>query len=235
LDVEGVSKIYPENEIKFFHSFDALLNALRIIGTNVYPKTPDRLFAHQIGGDGLLIVSEFAEGKPGVPISVAVVLMQVLMMNGAVAKGGISEGGFADVSSCFPSLRSFFHGNNKSIPLGNGLLTIFPVMGTALINAHRFAARPPRGSRLAVDVALAENLPKGIVISKREHDFIVIDWIHTRTQTMEMIAEKSGLKLLLPNELKSKLTAYVLSTGELGKSEWGQNSLALNGCEPLRS
>src|SRR5712691_908711 len=135
LDIEGVSKIFPSDEAHFFGAFDALLNVLGRIGTLVYPDTPDRLFAHQVGGDGLLIVSEFAEGTPEVPISIAIVLMQVLLINGAVAKGGISEGGFGDIQNCFPSLGALPRAGDHRFRLSGGLLTIFPVMGTALINA----------------------------------------------------------------------------------------------------
>jgi hypothetical protein len=124
LDIEGVSKIFPNDEAHFFGAFDALLNVPGCIGTLVYPDTPNRLFTHQVGGDGLLIVSEFAEGRPEVPISIAIVLMQVLLINGAVAKGGISEGSFGDVQNCFPSLEALPRAGDHRYRLGGGLLTM---------------------------------------------------------------------------------------------------------------
>jgi len=72
LDIEGISKIFPENELRLYVPFDAMLDALCRICVNVYPESPFRLFSHQVGGDGLIIVSEFSEGKPEVPISIAV-------------------------------------------------------------------------------------------------------------------------------------------------------------------
>lgn len=234
LDIEGTSRIFPSDEMRFFQAFDALLNALSIIGTKVYPETPCRLFAHQLGGDGLLILSEFAEGSPEVPISIATLLLQVLLTNNSVGKGGISAGRFADVHSCFPSLGDMIQSSDNVYQIGRGVLTIFPVMGTALINAHRLASRAPSGSLLAVDRALLGILPPGILLTKEEADFAVVDWVHTRTYVMEDILSKSGLKLPTPRELERSLVDYVCNIGELGEAEWGRNSLSLNGCHKER-
>jgi len=230
LDVEGVSKIYPNDEGRFFNAFDELLSAVWRIGNLAYPQTPQRLFAHQVGGDGLIIVSEFAAGIPEVPISIAVVLMQVLLVNGAVAKVGISEGDFADVRSCFPSMQSYPRSGNGTFRLGDGFLTIFPVMGTALINAHHFSARPPRGCRLAVDQVLLNTIPSGVIVTHSEKDFSIVDWVHTRTAVMENIFAKTGLPLLTAEDIERKLISYVQGTGDLGKTDWGSNSLSMNGC-----
>lgn len=154
LDVEGTSRMYTKNKMVFFSAFDALLSALHKISATVYSETPSRLFAHQLGGDGLLIVSEFAEGSPDVPISIATVLLQVLLMHNAVGKGGISAGSFADIHSCYPALREMTKSADNVYQIGRGVLTVFPVMGTALINAHRFASNAPKGSLLAIDRVL---------------------------------------------------------------------------------
>jgi len=231
LDVEGVTKIYPRDHLKFFVPFDAMLGALCRVGAKVYPETPVRLFAHQVGGDGLVVVSEFAEGRPIVPISLAVLLMQVLLVSGAVAKGGISEGDLSDVTGCFPSVREPCTADDGVGRLGGGLLTLFPVMGTALINSHRFATRLPRGCRLGVDSALMDHVPPGVVVTQRDGELVVVDWIHTETTTMNRIKEKIGLRLPTCHEREALLVSYVRGTGELADSDWGLNSLRLNGCE----
>jgi hypothetical protein len=230
LDVEGSSKIYPRDKVRFFNAFDELLSAVCRIGKLVYPETPQRIFAHQVGGDGLIIVSEFAEGVPEIPISIAVILMQVLLVNGAVAKVGISDGDFGDVSSCFPSMQFCPRVGDRTFQLGGGRLTIFPVMGTALINAHHFATLPPRGCRLAVDQALLDTTTSGVVITHSEKDYVIVDWVHTRTAEMENIFAKTALRLPPAGELENILIDYVRDTGDLYKTEWGQNSLMMNGC-----
>ncbi len=233
LDIEGVSKIYPEDSLRLHLPFDAALDALYRIGSKVYPESPNRLFCHQVGGDGLIIVSEFAEGKPEVPISIAVLLMQVLLRKGAVAKGGISEGTFFDVQGCFPSLSAYPQEGERTFRLGRGILTIFPVMGTALINSHHFASIPPCGCRLAIDNSLMESIPDGLVVNDLDSKTSIVDWIHTKTLTMEGIISDAGLHIPNVNKLEALLVDYVRNTGELGSSEWGRNSLHYNGCITL--
>ncbi len=233
LDVEGVSKIYPSDADRFYNGFNELLSAVCLIGNLVYPETPSRLFAYQVGGDGLIIVSEYAEGKPEVPISIAVVLMQVLLANGAVAKAGISEGDLGDVVSCYPSLRSCPSAGDRIFRLGRGRLTIFPVMGTVLINSYSFATRwPPRGCRLAVDSALLDTIPSGVSVTHSDSDLVIVDWVHTRLSVMEFILARTGLQLPPVEKLETKLVSYVQSTGDLGKTDrdWRRNSLLMNGC-----
>lgn len=229
IDVEGTSKIYPEAAPHFHGGFDQLLNAVFAIGSRVYPEPPLRLFAHQVGGDGIVIVSDFEEPAPERFISVAVVLMQVLLVNGLVGKAGISAGTFGDIQGCVPSLRDIPRESGDAYPMGAGLLTTLKVMGTALTNSHRYAEIPPRGCRLAMDPALLEGSIAGVVLS----DFggtLVVDWVHTRTAAMEIIIQKTGLNLPPSSELEKRLIAYVTSTGSLAGSDWGQNTLAMNNC-----
>jgi hypothetical protein len=231
LDLEGISKVFPENELQLYVPFDASLDALCRIGVNAYPESPYRLYAHQIGGDGLIIVSEFCEGKPEVPISIAVLLMQTLLKMGAVAKGGISEGTYGDYQGCFPSLEKYEKISNCTFGIGRGgKLTIFSTMGTALINSHNYASRQPRGCRLAIDTALIESIPNGVVTYEYAADIIIIDWIHTQTKTMEKIKDLAGLCLPTAEQMEGMLISYIERTDELKNTEWGINSLHFNGC-----
>jgi len=230
LDIEGTSKIYEVHEGRVYAAFDAILSTLCRIGSEVFPETPSRLFAHQVGGDGVVIVSEFAKDLPEAPISIAVVLLQVLLLNGHLGKAGISEGTFADIRSCFPSLRSVPNIGDGRYRLGRGLLTTFPVMGTALINSHRIATRKPRGARLTVDADVMIDVPDGVVISLQDKGSLVVDWIHTRTRATEEITSKAHIELPSPGALRERLVAYVANTGDATDDEWKHNTLSLNGC-----
>ena len=229
IDVEGTSKIYSEGEVRFHSAFDQLLRSVCAVGAKGFPEPPLRLFVHQVGGDGLVIVSEFEEAEPERFISIAVILMQVLLVNGLVGKAGISAGTFGDIRGCMSSLREVEAVGDTTYRLGAGLLTTLNVMGTALINSHRFATLPPRGGRLAVDPALLVNKPVDVVISSFGGP-VVVDWIHTKTAGMELIIQKTGLSLPPSSELEKRLIAYVGETGSLAASDWGQNTLELNNC-----
>jgi hypothetical protein len=193
IDIEGTSKIYESQEARFYLALDGLLTTVCHISREVFPESPARLFPHQVGGDGVVIVSEFAEGKPETPISIAVVLLQVLMVSGLVGKAGISEGTFADIKSCLPSFRSLSKFEDNSDHSTIGLLTTFPVMGTALINSHRLATCKPRGARLAVDSGMMRTAPDGVAISHRDGDLVVVDWIHTWTKVIQEIISRTGI------------------------------------------
>ena len=206
-----------------------MLGALCAIATKVFPESPLRLFAHQIGGDGIVIVSDFEETSSERFISIAVILMRVLLMNGRVGKAGISTGTFFSIEGCMPSLRELPKASDAAYGLGAGLLTTLKVMGTALINSHRFAENPPRGSRLAVDPSLLLNSPPGVIISEFSGPAIV-DWIHTKTTMTESIINTAALAIPPSDQLEKMLVDYVASTGALGQGEWGRNTLSLNGC-----
>ena len=229
IDIEGTSRIYESHESCFYSAFDALLATICRIDREVFPETPCRLFPHQVGGDGVVIVSEFAEGKPETPISIGVVLMQVLLVNGLVGKAGISEGTFADIQSCLPSVRSISNFESHSDRRA-AEFTIFPVMGTALINSHQLATCKPRGARMAVDPVTMQAIPDGVVISHRDKNVLVVDWVHTQTNLVQEIVSKIDLQLPSPDALGFKLKSYVERTGEESDQEWKHFTLCLNGC-----
>lgn len=230
IDVEGSSTIYASDEAQFFAVVDALMDGICRIGALVCPETPHRLFVHQTGGDGFLIVSEFAQRSPEMPIAIAVVLMQTVVAAGGVAKAGVSLGEFADVQGCLPTLQNYPPDEHGRRRLGRGILTVFSVMGTALINSHRLATRWPRGARLAVDRAMVSQIPAGLVITHEDEDLIVVDWVHTRLPEIAEIFSKTGLPHPSPEELQRKLTAYVAKIGSAIDEDWKHHTLCLNGC-----
>jgi len=235
IDLEGSSRIYASDEAHFFKSADALMDGICRIGSLACPETPDRIFVHQTGGDGFVIVSELAQRTPDMPIAIAVVLMQMVLAAGSLAKAGISQGTFADVSGCFPTLARYPEDGRGRRRLGRGLMTLFPVMGTALINSHRLATRRPRGARLAVDAAMMAQPQDGVVVSYTENDLIVVDWLHTRTGVMDEVIAKTSIHLPSTAELQERLVAYVAETGESTDEDWRHNTLCLNGCHPRTS
>lgn len=228
IDVEGSAKIYASDEARFFASMDALIDGIGRIGSLVCPEAPNRLFAHQTGGDGFVIVSEFAERSPEMPIAISVILMQMVLAAGGLAKAGVSQGAFADVRGCLQALRAYPEDRNGRIRLGRGFMTVFPVMGMALINAHRLATQNPRGARLAVDAAMLTQVPGGVVVS--HNGLVVVDWVHTRTSVIDKIVSKAGIRLPSTSTLEELLRASVAKTGDATNENWKRNSLCLNGC-----
>ena len=80
IDIEGFSHFKTDNE--FYRSVETILSTIYLIGSKVYNKSPERLFVHHIGGDGFLIVSDFAEKDLSRPIAITTILLRSLVLNG---------------------------------------------------------------------------------------------------------------------------------------------------------
>jgi hypothetical protein len=120
------------------------------IGCQCYPDSPDRIFAHQLG-DGFIIVTDFDSDSLDVPIAISVALMRHVAAGGRFASAAISTGGFSDIAGCYPrSVRKAIEEDGR-VPMGSGILTVLPVMGTALIRAYGVSKKAPSGSLLAME------------------------------------------------------------------------------------
>jgi len=193
VDIEGFS-YFSESDI--YRSFQVLLETIYPIGKNVFPDLPNRLFVHQIGGDGLLIVSELPEKDLSRPISIAVILLRALVHNGFLGKVGISIGDFADISSCWPNFYKLVEADTpkienelgifpesyyrKTISLGRGILTLFPVIGTCLINSYKTKDNGPKGPNLIIDGKLKYKIPSlfHIYYDKNQNMLMLIKQSH---------------------------------------------------------
>ena len=81
------------------------------------------------------------------------------------------------------------------VRLGAGIMTLFPVMGTALIRAISVAKKCPSGPLLAVAAANRKRLPDGLIIHEvPSQGIIVVDWIHSKNELSKDISIKSQLK-----------------------------------------
>ena len=230
IDIEGSSNIYAHDEAQFWSSLNALMDGICRIGSQFCPNDPNRLFVHQTGGDGFIIISEFDQGSPNLPIAIAIILMQTVLVAGGIAKAGIARGEFGDITSLLPVLKNYPSDENGIRWCGRGILRVFPVMGSALINAHRLAAQEPRGARLAVDRSMISQMLPGLVISHKSTELVVVDWIHTSLNKTKEISAITGIKLMSVTELERRLLAYVARSGSTVDEEWKHCTLQLNGC-----
>ncbi len=226
IDIEGFGNIYTENEVSALRSLGALMEGIYPIGTKVCPETPYRLFVHQTG-DGFIIVSEFAERSPELPVSIAIVLMRFVLMSGGTAKAGVAKGEFGDKTGCYPDIIRQSMERDGTVRLGQGLMRIFPVMGTAQIKAYRLT-RCEKGSLIIVGSGLANRLGNGIVVSKREQGYVVVDWIHSRSPALNEIFQKTGIYPTGETTLEERLSSYVKDIHNTDLRPWVENTLALN-------
>jgi len=217
IDLEGFGHLYDKEDIVLL-SLGELMEGIFRIGVQYYPEPPDRIFVHQIG-DGFIIVSDFPEETLNRPVAIAISLLRHVAHSGRYAKASISDGEFEDILSCYPSSVINAAGADKSVRLGSGIMTLFPVMGTALIRAISVAKKCPSGPLLAVAAENLKRIPEGLVVHEvPTQGIIVIDWIHSENELANKISSKSKLKWKDATTISEQLRDYCQKQSV--KEEW---------------
>lgn len=210
IDIEGFSALYPEGDDVLW-ALNRLMLAIYKIGSLVYIKPPDRLFAHQMG-DGFLIGSDFHEPKLDRPAAIAIVLMKFIANFGLFARAAIAEGEISDIVGCYPIevLDNRRDGDYPTAIMGDGLMTIFPIMGTALVNVVGVDKRAPKGPLLTVPKEfrnrLSSNVISNVIVGTPN---IGIDWVHTESELITYIKTKAMLEFPCPENLEILLGKYI--------------------------
>jgi hypothetical protein len=217
IDLEGFGHLYDKEDLVLL-SLCELMEGIYRIGVQCYPESPDRIFAHQLG-DGFIIVSDFPEDSFERPVAIALSLLRHVAHSGRYAKATISEGEFADIFSCYPSSITNAAGFDKRVRLGHGIMTLFPVMGTALIRAISVAKKCPSGPLLALASENRKRIPEGLVVHEiTSQDIIVVDWIHSENELSKNISSKSKLKWPDAPTISEQLKDYCQKQSV--KEEW---------------
>jgi hypothetical protein len=209
IDMEGFSALYSKED-QILWSLGEMMLAIFRIGTRVYPSDPDRLFVYQTG-DGFVVQSDFHESSPLRAISIAVVILRHVASTGRYARAAISEGDIADIVGCYPKEVSDAQNENRVVPLGMGLMTLFPVMGTGLIRSVGVNNVGPRGPLLLLDPRFRTRLPKSVpaqLTDKDDHAPLSVDWVHINLPLACSIQAQAGLPLVPPEEMEKKLIKY---------------------------
>lgn len=214
IDIEGFSHNYELSEARRTFAIQALselMASIYSIGVRCFSGCPenndsDRLFVHQFG-DGFLICSDFPEENAQRAVAIAVALMRHMIIKGYAAKAGISTGSMSDIKGCYPAPMR--ESEDSRVSLGAGLMTIVPVMGTALTKAHKLA-----GKVSGAVVVLDPNLKAGFAhpgISYCGEGDNCINWIESEFPLADEISSRANLRTASPSKLYQLMQAYCLS------------------------
>lgn len=228
IDIEGFSVIYPSDDVKALLPLNAVMEGIYRIGTTACARSPNRLFVHQTG-DGFAIISDFGLGAPNLPVAISIVLLRLAVVGGGLAKVGISEGEFADIQGCYPEIISQHSDSHGSLRLGEGFMRIFPVMGTALISAHR-VANAASGSLLLLDPAMAAGLGPGVRCTQRKAAFVAVDWVHTSMPEIDHLVAASKLSLPDSAAIERFIRQYIRGAAPPLKPLWVRSTASINRC-----
>lgn len=230
IDVEGFSAIYLTDETRALLAIGSLMEAIFKVGSSMRGHS-SRLFAHQFG-DGFVIVSDFPEDSAERPLAIAISLMRHLLAQGIVCKAAVACGGFADVKGCYSEIVMTECKNSAVVSMGEGLMTIIPVMGTALITSHNLS-RERRGSVLLIQEDCFQTLPDKTVIRTRSPT--VVDWIHSDLDLSRRVSATANLMYLDTATAEVSLRNYIEAHGASVGSPWVSATLESNGMQARRS
>ncbi|MHB8793248.1 MAG: hypothetical protein ACYC6O_07930 [Thermoleophilia bacterium] len=213
IDIEGFSNLLISERGQAAFLIRELADGIHRIGSLVFPRVSERLFAYGLG-DGFLIVPDLSQQQFEKPLAIAIVLLHRILALGGVAKASISIGETSDVSGWFTeSVRS---GN-----MGQGIILSYPIMGSALVNAFHLGSEH-RGAVLILDSAFNSEIPEGICVNQNNPP--LVDWIHCDFPLLRDVASRAGLPLLSAENARVRLSTYIESQDNLDE-EWIRNSL----------
>lgn len=192
IDIEGFSKLWSQDNL----GLQALIHLTRLvfaIGEKVFPDPPGRLFAHQ-GGDAFYISSDFHESSLDRCAAIAITLMRGMLEAGFLARAALAEGAVGDYAGCRPPevVKAAVRDDDSGlVRLGQGRMTLQPILGEGIINAVGLDKRVKlKGSLLVISSAARDRLSDGFI--SREIDGYegasALDWIYSRSPVIDDIA-----------------------------------------------
>ncbi len=211
IDILGFSKFWEHEEWNALHPLRELMRAIYKLGKEVYPKEGDRLFAHQMG-DGFAIVGEFGECSLERPLIIAIALLRSVASTGKFAAAAIAEGDFSDITGGYPQDVINDRDESGGVPLGNGYMTLFSVMGTAFIRAYLLHKEAPPGPFITISQQnrnrVPNTLPVRAVLGRTGEPLLSVDWIRAESTPLTRISAQACLPRPGPDELEQKIKEY---------------------------
>ena len=240
IDLEGFSSRYRKSEVEGLSALRELVGAAYRLFCHL-PRDPGGfppLGVHQIG-DGFVVVSHSANEPINQPIAVAIGLLRYMLCKGLPASAGVSTGGFGDIVGCYPpELRDKLDDTNAIRDADKGIMTVWPVMGTALINAYRTSHARPKGPMLLVDATNCVAEPNMVLLGP-PGSILAVDWISPQPkpladaveQVLEALSdpEPSALRDRLREQqvLRDELRQYLEEHSSKLRDDWKESAMQL--------
>jgi len=223
IDIEGFSLLYPKEDL-ILHSLGEVMRAIFRIGSRKYFNEGERLFAHQYG-DGFLVISDFHEQSLERCASIAIAVLRHVASTGRFARAAIAEGDIADIIGCYPRevLDERNEGDHTSLQFGSGIMTLTPVMGSALINAVGIDKKGPKGPLLLAAKDFSSRVGDEIKYKETEDSgqLIAIDWVNSRSTLATEITKTSNLAAPSIDMLQTSFSRYCKETDP--PMQWREN------------
>ena len=220
VDILGFSQLWECEQEKALHSLRELMRAIYRIGALVYTDQGERLFVHHMG-DGFAIVSDFGEASFERPLSIAVALMRHVASTGMFAAAAVAEGDFSDIIGCYPNEVTKDRDDGNVVRLGEGLMTLSSVMGTAFIRAYRLNGITPSGPFVVVSAKHEGRVPTRFE-PREKCGLISIDWVRVENPAVVRIQDDGCLQAPKAGDLIQAIKSYCIEYPHV-RSKWSRN------------
>ena len=225
IDILGFSRLWESEQTKALRGLGELMRAIYRIGTLVYNSQGERLFVHHMG-DGFAIVSDFGEASFERPLSITATLMRHMASTGMFAAAAIAEGDFSDITGCYPNEVTEDCEDGNTVCLGEGLMTLSSVMGTAFIRAYRLHGETPSGPYVALSTEHKDRIPPEFECrsarGRRGNALLSIDWMRADTPAVARIQDVASLQAPTVEELIQSIKSYCTKYPDTG-CNWSDN------------
>lgn len=219
VDIQGFAALYGGHHDSLW-GLSELMRGVYLLGAEAKRLGISRLFAHHIG-DGFVLVDDGGPANVTRLVSVAVVLHQfTLIKTGHFCATAVERGEMADVMGCYPEEVRDARSKHGAVPLGDGLMTIFPVMGTAIIKTVKLQAKA-HAATILFPAAQAAGLADGIR-TKAEDDNLFVDWVGSMSPTIKMAREILAIDRVTPAQLVGSVDAAILRNK--CKPDWAERT-----------
>jgi hypothetical protein len=132
-------------------------------------------------------------------------------------KAAISGGDFADISSRYPETVLAASHDGRHVDIGEGVMTIIPVMGMALIAPYKLATRR-KGAALLLDSTIFASVPSGIIANPGSP--AVIDWVHSDFPLIAEVAKTAELMTPDASATEAYLRSYIDNNRSTLGADW---------------
>lgn len=211
IDLEGFSSLLQEQAVRALLPLKELMRAVFRIGRRCYPNDSERLFAYQFG-DGFIVSSEFPEASLDRPVAISIAVLRHVASFGGYARAAIAEGDMADIQGCYPDEVMSQCSEGHRVMLGDGIMTITTVMGTALTEAVHLSGRGKPDSSGPLLLIRTEDDPRVDPAIPRatipDTNLSAVDWVHAKSELIESIQTRSELCQPSAAELEAGLADY---------------------------
>ena len=181
IDIEGFSSLYGTEASDSLWGLSDLMDGIITLGRVADQLGISRIFAHQFG-DGFVVVEDSGSALGRIAAMAMALHQYVLIRAGHFCGSAVEMGGLSDVVGCYPKAVTDEESKNRVVRMGDGLMTITPVIGTALIKTYKLLGKH-RGGVVVVPAEYRGEIEEGTLAVEAD-GVLFLNWMESTSSTL---------------------------------------------------